>query len=118
MNIGKSAYSLFAKDSKKELVSVVEGLFDGLTIAQTFRNKIYGLIILNSIKNLNNEVMETLSGYENIIIALDNDAAGMEAEDKIVRQVKNSKIHKLTFKAKDLNESFVLKEKIGVAVCR
>ena len=118
MNIGKSAYSLFAKDSKKELVSVVEGLFDGLTIAQTFRNKIYGLIILNSIKNLNNEVMETLSGYKNIVLALDNDASGKEAEDKIVRQVKNSKIHKLTFKAKDLNQAFILKEKIGVAVCR
>ena len=81
-------------------------------------DRIYDLIILNSVNNLNDKAIETLSGYENIIIALDNDAAGMEAKDKIVRQVKNVNIHKLTFKAKDLNEAFVLKEKIGVAVCR
>ncbi len=119
MNIGKSAYSLFAKDSKKELVFVAEGMFDGLSIAEKMKNnRLYDLIILNSTNNLNSEVIKILSGYENIIIALDNDAAGTEAEDKIVQQVKNSKIHKLTFKAKDLNEAFILKEKIGVAVCR
>ncbi len=81
-------------------------------------DRIYDPIILNSINNLNAKAIEILSGYKNIVLALDNDTAGMEAEDKIVRQVKNVNIHKLTFKAKDLNEAFVLKEKIGVAVCR
>lgn len=118
MNIGKNAYSLFCKGDQRELIFITEGLFDGLTVSEKMGDRIYDLIILNSINNLNAKAIEILSGYENIIIALDNDAAGTEAEDKIVQQVKNSKIHKLTFKAKDLNEAFVLKEKIGVAVCR
>ncbi len=111
MNIGKSAYSLFAKDSKKELVFVAEGMFDGLTIAEKMRNRLYDLIILNSVKNLNNKVIDILSSYKNIVLALDNDASGKETENKIIRQIKNIPIHKLTFKAKDLNEAFVLKEK-------
>lgn len=118
MNIGKSAYSLFAKDSKKELVFVAEGMFDGLIIAEKMRNRLYDLIILNSVKNLNNKVIEILSSYKNIVLALDNDTSGKETKNKIIRQIKNIPIHKLTFKAKDLNEAFVLKEKIGVAVCR
>ena len=81
-------------------------------------DRIYDLIILNSINNLNAKAIEILSGYENIIIALDNDVAGTEAKDKIVRQVKNVNIHKLTFEAKDLNQAFILKEKIGVAPCQ
>ena len=119
MNIGKSAYSLFAKDSKKELVFVAEGMFDGLSIAEKMKNnRLYDLIILNSTNNLNSEVIKILSGYKNIILVLDNDVSGKEAQNEISRQVKNVNIHKLTFKAKDLNEAFVLKEKIGVAVCR
>ena len=111
MNIGKNAYSLFCKGDQRELIFITEGLFDGLTVSEKIGDRIYDLIILNSVNNLNDKVIETLSGYENIILALDNDTAGKEAEDKIVRQVKNSKIHKLIFKAKDLNEAFVLKEK-------
>ena len=99
------------KDSKKELVFVAEGMFDGLTIAEKMRNRLYDLIILNSVKNLNNKVIEILSSYKNIVLALDNDTAGKETENKIIRQIKNVPIHKLTFKAKDLNEAFVLKEK-------
>ncbi len=118
MNIGKNAYSLFCKGYQRELIFITEGLFDGLTVSEKMGDRIYDLIILNSANNLNDKVIETLSGYENIILALDNDTAGKEAEDKIVRQVKNSKIHKLTFKAKDLNQAFISKEKIGVAVCR
>ncbi len=116
MNIGKNAYSLFCKGDKRELIFITEGLFDGLTVSEKMGDRIYDLIILNSINNLNAKAIEILSGYENIIIALDNDAAGTEAENKIVRQVKNSKIHKLTFKAKDLNQAFILKEK-GEIIC-
>ena len=61
--------------------------------------------------------MEILSGYKKIILAMDNDDAGNKAQNAILRQIKNVNIYKLTFKAKDLNEAFVLKEKIGVAVC-
>ncbi len=120
MNIGKSAYSLFLNnsDSKNEIIFVTEGLFDGLTIAEKMRNRLYDLIILNSVKNLNNKVIEILSSYKNIVLSLDNDIAGKETENKIILQIKNIPIHKLTFKAKDLNETFALKEKIGVAVCR
>jgi 5S rRNA maturation endonuclease (ribonuclease M5) len=119
MNIGKSTYSLFAKDSKKELVFVAEGIFDGLSIAEKMKNnRLYDLIILNSTNNLNSKVIKILSGYKNIILALDNDVAGKQAENEIVRQAKTLNIYKLTFKAKDLNKSFVLKEKIGVAPCR
>ena len=119
MNIGKSSYSLFTTDSKKELVFVAEGMFDGLSIAEKMKNnRLYDLIILNSTNNLNSEVIKILSGYKNIILVLDNDVSGKEAQNEIRRQVKNVNIHKLTFKAKDLNEAFVLKEKIGVAVCR
>jgi 5S rRNA maturation endonuclease (ribonuclease M5) len=116
MNIGKNAYSLFYKGDQRELIFITEGLFDGLTVSEKMGDRIYDLIILNSINNLNAKAIEILSGYENIIIALDNDAAGTEAENKIVRQVKNSKIHKLTFKAKDLNQAFILKEK-GEIIC-
>lgn len=116
MNIGKNAYSLFCKGDKRELIFITEGFFDGLTVSEKMGDRIYDLLILNSVKNLNAKAIEILSGYENIIIALDNDAAGKEAEDKIVRQVKNSKIHKLTFKAKDLNQAFILKEK-GEIIC-
>ena len=118
MNIGKSAYSLFAKDSKKELVFVAEGMFDGLSIAEKMKNnRLYDLIILNSTNNLNSEVIKILSGYENIILCLDNDVAGKQAENEILRQIKTN-TYKLTFKGKDLNEAFVLKEKIGVSPCR
>jgi 5S rRNA maturation endonuclease (ribonuclease M5) len=120
MNIGKSAYSLFLNNSdiKNEIIFVTEGLFDGLTIAEKMGNRLYDLVVLNSIKNLNNKVIEILSSYKNIVLALDSDVPGKETENKIIRQIKNIPIHKLTFKAKDLNEAFVLKEKIGVAVCR
>ena len=114
MNIGKSAYSLFSKDIKKELVFVVEGMFDGLTVSEKMQDRLYDLIILNSANNLNGFVLEILSNYKNIIIALDNDESGKEAENKIIRQIKSVPIYKLNFKAKDLNEAFVLKEKIGV----
>ena len=118
MNIGKSAYSLFSKDTKKELIFVVEGMFDGLTVAEKMKDRLYDLIILNSVKNLNGFVLETLSNYKNIILALDNDEGGKEAENKIIRQIKSVPIYKLNFKAKDLNEAFVLKEKIGVLECQ
>ena len=114
MNIGKSAYSLFSKDFQKQLIFVVEGMFDGLTVAEKMKDRLYDLIILNSVKNLNGFVLEILSNYKNIILALDNDESGKEAENKIIRQIKSVQIYKLNFKAKDLNEAFVLKENIGV----
>ena len=114
MNIGKSAYSLFSKDFQKQLIFVVEGMFDGLTVAEKMKDRLYDLIILNSVKNLNGFVLEILSNYKNIILALDNDESGKEAENKIIRQIKSVPIYKLNFKAKDLNEAFVLKENIGV----
>ncbi len=117
LNIGENAYSLFVTDTQKELVFITEGMFDGLTIAEKMRERLYDLIILNSTNNLNSKVMEILSGYKNVILALDNDEAGKKAQSAILRQVKNANIYKLTFKAKDLNEAFVLKEKIGAAVC-
>ena len=114
MNIGKSAYSLFSKDFQKQLIFVVEGMFDGLTVAEKMKDRLYDLIILNSVKNLNGFVLEILSNYKNIILRLDNDESGKEAENKIIRQIKSVQIYKLNFKAKDLNEAFVLKENIGV----
>ncbi len=114
MNIGKSAYSLFSKDFQKQLVFVVEGVFDGLSVAEKMKDRLCDLIILNSANNLNGFVLEILSNYKNIILALDNDEGGKEAENKIIRQIKSVPIYKLNFKAKDLNEAFVLKENIGV----
>jgi 5S rRNA maturation endonuclease (ribonuclease M5) len=118
MNIGKSAYSLFSKDSQKQLVFVVEGMFDGLTVAEKMKDRLYDLIILNSVKNLNAFVLEILSNYKNIILALDNDESGKEAENKIISQIKSVPIYKLNFKAKDLNAALILKEKIGVTLCQ
>lgn len=118
MNIGKSAYSLFSKDSQKQLVFVVEGMFDGLTVAEKMKDRLYDLIILNSVKNLNGFVLEILSNYKNIILALDNDESGKEAENKIISQIKSVPIYKLNFKAKDLNAALILKEKIGVTLCQ
>ena len=117
MNIGKSAYSLFSKDIKKDLVFVVEGMFDGLTVAEKMKDRLYDLIILNSANNLNGFVLEILSNYKNIILALDNDEGGKEAENKIIRQI-SVPIYKLNFKAKDLNAALILKEKIGVTLCQ
>ncbi len=118
MNIGKSAYSLFSKDPKKKLIFVVEGMFDGLTVAEKMKDRLYDLIILNSVKNLNGFVLEILSNYKNIILALDNDEGGKEAQNRIIRHIKSVPINKLTFKAKDLNEALILKEKIGVTLCQ
>ena len=117
MNIGESAYSLFSKDPQKQLIFVVEGMFDGLTVAEKMKDRLYDLIILNSIKNLNGLVLEILSNYKNIILALDNDEGGKEAQNRIIRHIKSVPINKLTFKAKDLNEALILKEKIGVTLC-
>ena len=114
MNIGRSAYSLFAPDAKKEPIFTVEGLFDGLTVAEKMKDKDYNLIILNSTENLNNKVIEVLSGYKFIIIGFDNDPAGINAENKIIEKINNSEIYKLKFRANDLNEAWVLEEKIEI----
>ncbi|MHB1661115.1 MAG: toprim domain-containing protein [bacterium] len=115
MNIGKSSHSLFTLDNKNELIFIVEGLFDGLTVAEKMRNRTYDLMILNSTENLNNKVIEVLSGYKFMIMGLDNDAAGINAENKITGRINNNQIYKLKFRANDLNESWVLKEKIEFA---
>ncbi len=114
MNIGRSAYSLFAPDAKKEPIFTVEGLFDGLTVAEKMKDKDYNLIILNSTENLNNKVIEVLSGYKFIIIGFDNDPAGINAENEIIEKINNSEIYKLKFRANDLNEAWVLEEKIEI----
>ena len=115
MNIGKSSYSLFTTDSKNGPIFAVEGLFDGLTIAEKMKDKDYNLIILNSTENLNNKVIEILNNYKFIIIGFDNDAAGINAENKIIGKIKDSEVYKLKFQANDLNEASVLKEKIEIA---
>lgn len=115
MNIGKSSHSLFTLDNKNELIFIVEGLFDGLTVAEKMRNRTYDLMILNSTENLNNKVIEVLSGYKFMIMGLDNDAAGINAENKITGKINNNQIYKLKFRANDLNEFWVLKEKIELA---
>ena len=114
INIGRSAHSLFAPDAKKEPIFTVEGLFDGLTVAEKMKDKDYNLIILNSTENLNNKVIEVLSGYKFIIIGFDNDAAGINAENKIIGRINDSEIYKLKFRANDLNEAWVLEEKIEI----
>ncbi len=101
-------------DAKKDLIFIVEGLFDGLTIAEKMKDKDYNLIILNSTENLNNKAIEVLKGYKNIIIGFDNDHAGINAENKIIERINNSEIYQLKFRANDLNEAWVLKEKIEV----
>ena len=93
-------------------------MFDGLTVAEKMKDRLYDLIILNSVKNLNAFVLEILSNYKNIILALDNDESGKEAENKIISQIKSVSIYKLNFKAKDLNAALILKEKIGVTLCQ
>ena len=113
MNIGKSAYSLFSKGNQKELIFVVEGMFDGLTVAEKMKDKTYDLIILSSVQNLSSAVLDIISSYGVVVVGFDNDKAGKYAEDKIKNNAAK-KIHKFKFKAKDLNDALILNEKIKI----
>jgi DNA primase len=113
MNIGKSAYSLFSKGNQKELIYVVEGMFDGLTVAEKMKDRLYDLVILNSVQNLGNAVLDIISSYGAIVVGFDNDKAGQYAENKIKNNAAKN-IYKFKFEAKDLNEALLLKEKIKI----
>ncbi|MHB8282269.1 MAG: toprim domain-containing protein [bacterium] len=114
MNIGKSSYSLFRSSDNADVIFVVEGLFDGLTITEKRKDINYDLIILNSTKNLNNKVIEILNSHKKIVIGLDSDNTGREAQNKIINKLNNSKIYKLNFQSNDLNEAWILKQNINV----
>lgn len=104
----RHSYSLIEKNSK--YLAVFEGLFDALSWEQKKRNT--DILILNSVNNLK-QAFEVLGKYEVIILGLDKDRAGREAEKKIKNKF-SSKVLTLEFSSKDLNEALINQEHIKI----
>lgn len=109
----KPTYTLIKRGGDK--VVVVEGLFDALTIEQIGRGN-PDIVILNSTTHTEDLIQSgELERYKTVYLALDNDTAGREAEEKILnylKKIKGAKIYRLKHNAKDLNEALVRGEPI------
>jgi 5S rRNA maturation endonuclease (ribonuclease M5) len=103
----KHSYTLIEKGSP--YLAVFEGLFDALTYEQ-LKLKEADLLVLNSTVNLE-KALKVLERYEVVILALDNDEAGISARRKVEMQLPDRTIN-LSFSAKDLNEAFCKGERI------
>lgn len=109
----KPTYTLIKRGGDK--VVIVEGLFDALTINQIGKGD-FDIVILNSTTHTD-DLIESgeLKGYKTVYLALDNDLAGKEAEEKLynyLKKIKGVKIYRLKHNSKDLNEALTNKEKI------
>ena len=107
----KPTYS-FIKNGTNKLV-IVEGLFDALSLNQMKHETDYDMVILNSTANTD-RLMQSgiLKDYKAIILALDNDKAGKEAEEKLLNPSlyrKDVEIKHLVYLegCKDLNECLI-----------
>jgi len=105
------SYSLIERAPRSETLVVVEGLFDALTLEQLPIESDFDILILNSITNTEKAVRERIfERYGKIVLALDNDKKGREAERKILDYLKGRDVfvkRLLYGNYKDLNEAFL-----------
>lgn len=99
-----STYSLISKNSNK--LVIVEGFIDGIRADELFLNA--DILILNGVENTK-KALDTIAKYDEIIIATDNDVAGVKARVQIIEHLKNKckQIYKVEFdeNIKDLDDA-------------
>ena len=109
------SFAYISRKGNKRLV-VVEGLFDALSVHQFARRDDFDLIILSGTGNLKKFVREGIyQRYDEIILALDFDDAGREAEKKLLEALRDFvsrtsrviTVKKITGRGKDINEAFL-----------
>jgi len=109
MFIGPAAFTYINNNS--EIIVVVEGFFNALSLFELYenKNKSFDILILNSANNLNDNAIDILKTYKNIVLALDPDPAGTEAENKIINKLTGTgtEIFKLKFIGRDLNDELI-----------
>ncbi len=98
-----STYTHIKKGSSK--VMIVEGFIDAIRVEELEQFKNYNIIILNGVENVR-KALDTISKYNEVFIATDQDNAG----EKVVNEIKgyigtDKKIYRLEFSAKDLDEA-------------
>lgn len=94
-------------DNGKNKVMVVEGLHDYIAAYQKYGNNT-DYIVMNSINNVD-KAIEYLnkSKHNNILLALDNDKAGIQAQSKMIDNIDSrKKIYVAIYKEKDLDELY------------
>lgn len=111
MFIGPAAFTYI--NNNAEIIVVVEGFFNALSLYEMYeiKNKSFDILILNSTNNLNDNAIDILKTYRNVVLALDPDNAGAEAENKIINKLKltgtETGIFKLKFQGRDLNDELI-----------
>lgn len=114
---GKHLFGLYEAKSSiidKNLVYIVEGQFDCISMQD---NKLENVVALGSSTMTNDQLSLILRYTDNIILLLDNDAAGKSGMDKIIEHYSiyaNIKIGKIPEQYKDIDE--YLKEHKGVEI--
>jgi len=107
INLGKQGFSYF-KLVDSSILSVVEGMFDAVSLVQLKTPDVYGdIVVLNSLSAIN-DLMSFVedSHYQLVQLFLDNDEAGDNATDKLKLENEFRYIDmRLEYKKfKDLNE--------------
>ena len=106
----EQTFSLVERGGKSLLV--VEGLFDALSFEQLGVKS--DILILNGVGNVKKFVnSEVFKRYSSVILALDNDDAGMEAEEEISEGLiekgyPTERIYAYRYEGSDPNESLLL----------
>ena len=102
-------FSLLKRREGNRKVIVVEGLFDALTVNQMW-DESYDIVILNS-TSLVDRLLKSgvLEGYDEVILALDDDDFGREAEREICETyLGDIRLKKLILSTgKDVNECYL-----------
>lgn len=88
------------------VISIYEGLFDVLShIEIGMKYKDSTIIILNGVGNFKTEYIQGLNKYKKVLLYLDNDNAGSELTNKILKEVPQSKDKRKYYSNyKDLND--------------
>ena len=104
-------YTLVRRGSENMAVVVVEGLFDALTLNQMWK-KDYDIVILNSTVNTEKLINSgILQRYRRVVLALDGDEQGREAERKLyeyLKEFEDIRVERVScLVGKDLNECYL-----------
>jgi hypothetical protein len=109
-------YYSFINGTSHDQLTIYEGFFDFLSSLELSRSIIpqYDTIVLNSLSNIT-KCSDTLSGYEQVNLVLDNDPAGFEAVKVFQSHHHNVVNHseRLFPNHKDLNEYLTGKPQIN-----
>jgi 5S rRNA maturation endonuclease (ribonuclease M5) len=92
-------------------VVVVEGMFDAGAVRMLEKER-NNIIILNSVSNYKKAIEfinQNQNKFRKIILALDNDQAGIETTEKIKKLLGKETVEELKYEGKDLNEYLIIK---------